>query len=128
MVFILKRYARSLSLAACILYLVAIIILAVIPLSRGNNIPLLDYDKLLHFLEFFVLITLVLITFDLWRVRDKALLALIILLGMTLLSEGLQLFVLERSFNVMDMVADLAGGFCAFILFFGVKELWNMKR
>ena len=124
--FLSKTFFRYAFLAASALYVIAMFILAVIPYP--TNIVSLSADKSMHFLEFFVLSMLLLSTLTLHRVRDRFLLALIIIVFLALASEVVQLFVLDRTFSVFDMIADLSGAAASFVLFYLGGVLWTLFK
>jgi len=119
---VLKKSLRYASLILSAIYLSVVFIMA-----TTSKVPgfVAHQDKLLHGLEFTFFVILILLTLKLWNVKDEYFLAAILLIFLTLSTEFSQLFVFNRSFSALDMIADLIGGIIGFITFFIAKIIFK---
>ena len=86
-----------------------ILILAIIPPSEGQiGFPYMD--KLIHFFAFFILSVATLFAFQVTRIFQCIL--LIICFGICI--EVIQYFIPYRSFEILDIIADIIGALIGF--------------
>lgn len=124
--FLSLKFFRYFFVICSALYIIALFILAVVPFSSVSfDLP---SDKWLHFIEFFLLGLLLLITFLLFKVPDLYLLTCVAVLFLTLASEFVQIFVLDRTFSVHDMVVDIGGAAAAFVVFYLGRVVWSLFK
>lgn len=108
-----------------IIYVIGMFYVATKPDVQGTGLA--PYDKEIHAIEFFLFTLILLLTLFLFKTKDYYLLAMGIVLALTLASELIQLPIVNRSFSVMDMMADLSGGLVG-MLFFMVIERWKLLK
>jgi len=111
-----------------ILYTIGIFVIAIIPNLSGVQ-GLANHDKLIHATEYFIFTLLILATFAVDEISNYYAVALIVILTLIILSETVQIPIIERTFDVRDMIADLSGVALGYILFFlGRKEWLQFKQ
>lgn len=93
-----------------------------------ENTGLSQYDKIIHAIEFFILIILLLCTFAVYDYGDHRLLAFATSLVCVVVSEIIQIPILNRSFSVLDITADLVGISLGFLLVYGLDTKWNLLK
>jgi len=86
-----------------------IFVLAIIPPSEGQ-IGLPYMDKIIHFLAFFILSVATLYAFQVTRIFHCVI--LIICFGICI--EVIQFFIPYRSFEILDIIADIIGALIGF--------------
>ena len=92
----------------------AIIVIASLP--NVGKMPFSNFDKLVHFAEFFILTLILGNSILLYNPKNKALLLFAISFGIAIISELIQLPIKTRSFSYYDLLADLAGIALAYAL------------
>ena len=113
--------------ALLIIYFIAMLYLATTPQALGvSGIDL--SDKWLHFIEFFVFGILLYITLEFYEFHDLYLIYMIVILGVVLLSELVQIPIAGRAFSVKDMIADMAGALTALVFAEGVRLAWKLLK
>ncbi len=126
----MKKYKRALRIILpvfLILYLGALFYLAT-STSLPDLSSLKQFDKIIHFIEFFVLIILLLFTFAVYGFDDYRILSLAVAFIIIVASEVIQLPIVSRSFSELDIVADLTGVFLGYIILYGVDFKWNLLK
>ena len=106
-------YIRSYKFWIFIIYLILIISLSS---QSGNKLVLFPnlwkIDKIVHFIEYFILGILLINVIKIKPLsRKKWLGALIFLLLFPIFDESLQFFIPRRIPDIYDAIADIAGGF-----------------
>jgi VanZ family protein len=106
---------------ACVFYIIILFLGATVvktaDISKATN-----FDKVLHFLGFFVLTILLLITFSRYKLKNKYLKSFIIALGIGILIEIIQLNIPGREFSLLDILADALG------IIIGSVLTWSFSR
>jgi len=116
----INKHIFSVMLAA---YIILLIIGAVITVPSGS---LPTNDKLLHFLEFFILAIIIVKTFEAYDARNHYILAFLFSVLVAVLSEAAQLSTISRSFSILDLAADGAGIVLGMITYrFALSKLKN---
>ena len=126
----MTKYRRALQIILPIIVLMYVG--AMIYVATSTNLPGIssfkDFDKVIHMVEFFILIILLLFTFAVYDRRDARLLALATSLVFIVVSEVLQIPILNRTFSVADIMADLVGVALGFALVYVVDKQWNLLK
>jgi VanZ family protein len=73
-------------------------------------------DKVLHFIGFFILTVLLLLTFQYYKLNYRFVACFLIALGIGILIEAIQLGIPGREFSLWDLAADAAGILMALVL------------
>lgn len=104
----IKSNKRYIVLGLLIIYIALMMIGFLITIPK-NFESINQNDKLIHFLEFFVLSILIFKVFQLFRFRHYYILGILFCLMFIVLSEYLQSFIPSRSSSYFDMIADFFG-------------------
>ena len=103
-------------LCVLIFYCSMMIFVASIPGDSINNAFIPQYAILLHFTEFFFLALIGYITFSIFEVQRAFSSSVLLIVGMSILTEGIQYFVPGRFFGWVDFNVNLAGGFTTLLI------------
>ncbi|MGV8162107.1 MAG: VanZ family protein [Candidatus Nanoarchaeia archaeon] len=108
-----NKYVLS---GALVLYVLILFIGAIISIPADLSI-VNNNDKLIHFLEFFILAILLLKTLQAYNLKNIYALSIIIGVVFMVLSEVMQSFIPNRTFSYYDFIADIAGFTCGALIF-----------
>jgi VanZ family protein len=103
-----KRFQKMVLTCALIVYALVMIVGAIIP--NPEDVPLFAGNtKYFHLIGFIILSLMVFRTLQLYKVRRKNTLSIVLLVFFIVLTEVLQLFVSTRHFSLYDMLIDMIG-------------------
>ncbi len=97
-------------------YLLAIIIANILPLQNIEIVA--RYDKYFHLVEFFYLTVLLFRLAELYGAKYPGAVAMLVTLGLTVLTEIMQLFTPHRNFSFPDMAFNVSG------MIIGLSAAW----
>lgn len=126
----MRKHRRTLQIVLPIfllLYLVGLFYIATTQTLPSIS-PFENFDKVIHFFEFFILIVLLMFTFAVYDYKDHRILAFATSLVFIVLSEVSQIPLLSRSFSVADIVADLLGVGFGLLIMYGIDMKWNFLK
>ena len=98
---------KKLFIIIFIIYLIAMLLLAVMP-PRETSLPE-GTDKVIHAVEFFVLTIILLKLLSFYDIKNKVLIISIIAIIIAIASELIQIPIVERDFSFFDLIADTVG-------------------
>ena len=73
-------------------------------------------DKILHFIEFFILSLILFLAFKASGAKYPYVLAILIAISLGILTELIQIYVPGRSFSIYDIIADILGAVTILII------------
>ena len=91
-----------------VIYLIILFIGAFVVKSESVS-KASDFDKVLHFFGFLILVILLLLTFEHYKLGNRYVSVFLIALGVGLLIEAVQLFIPGREFSFSDVLVDVLG-------------------
>ena len=104
-----------------IIYIILLFLGAsVIKLGEVSDSP--GFDKALHFIGFFILTILLLLTFEHYKLNNKHIAIFLIALGLGIIIEVVQLGIPGREFSLLDLLVDVVGIILALVL------KWSFSR
>lgn len=124
---------KKITVVTTILWIFTAFVLCTIPTDTIPN-PRLNIphmDKLVHFVIFFVMSALLSLTFEQltrWNLRKIYLLAILTALVYGGLLEILQHFYFNRSGDMMDLLADIAGGIAGCLCYPIIKRVLRIEN
>jgi VanZ family protein len=89
----------------------------ILNVSDASKTP--GFDKALHFIGFFILAFLLILTFTNYSIKNKLLITFLAAIFIGIMIEFIQLFIPARTFSLLDLAADLAGIVLALVLSWG---------
>jgi VanZ family protein len=92
----------------------------VIKTTKVSKAP--GFDKLLHFIGFFILAILLLLTFQYYKLNNRYASVFLIALGIGILIEYVQLGIPGREFSPLDILADALGIIIGSVLVWGFRK------
>ncbi|MEM4638008.1 MAG: VanZ family protein [Candidatus Woesearchaeota archaeon] len=119
----MKLLIKKEALLILLIFYVLVLMVGFVIVIPKNIGMINNNDKLIHFIEFFILTILVLKTFQAYNIKRFYFYGIIFLVFFVFLSESIQAFLPYRSFSFYDIVADLLG----IIIGFGVFK-WIFYR
>lgn len=109
MLFLMKLLIKKKALLILLIVYILVLMIGFVIVLPKNIGVINNNDKLIHFIEFFILTILVLKTFQAYNVKRFYFYGLIFLVFFVFLSESIQAFLPYRSFSYYDIAADLLG-------------------
>ena len=82
---------------------------------------LYEYDKTIHFIQYFILVLLGIIFFKIKASLKNFLIIILFIIISSAIAELIQLYIPERDSNLVDFFYNIAGGISAMLVFIGVK-------
>lgn len=99
-----------------VVYIIVMIIGAIIT-TPGDIKAVNNNDKLLHFMEFYVLSIILLKTLQVYDFKHHYIIGVVVALLFIPVSELIQMLTPSRSFSYYDMLADLLGVIAGLVAF-----------
>lgn len=107
-------------------WMVLIFILSSIPGESLLDIDIPNIDKLVHFLEFFILSILLIRafrnSFDSLSIEKIATLSLMISILYAIMDETRQHFISDRTPDILDILADFTGSYIGVVIYRRIKR------
>ena len=122
------RKRLQLILSVVLLFYVGGVILIAVSSQLPGMARLSSFDKLIHAVEFFFLSVLVLVTLAVYGFDDYLLIGFVAVLILIVITEIIQIPIVNRSFSVDDIIADLLGASIGFAVVYGVDKRWNLLK
>ncbi len=124
---------KKITIVTTILWILVVFVLCAIP---GDSIPdphmnIPHLDKVVHFGMFFIMSVLWALTLEQlteWPLKKIYLLAILIAFGYGGLIEILQHFYFNRGGDVLDLLADVAGGIAGCLCYPFIKRLLHLEN
>ena len=115
-----------------ILYSILIFVLSSFPLNDFPSVPVAEFDKLIHFIEYAIFGIFLMLAFTNMRsvkvVRSAIMISLIVGICYAGTDEIHQWFVPGRNSSIFDLIADAAGVVIGVILYNRIKFIRSSKQ
>ncbi len=118
-----SREFHTLLLSLILVLLLILIFISAIITIPGNKSYLMGFDKLIHFIEFFIFSYFLILFLSIKKSSLKIEFFIMINVLLALATETTQLFLITRTFSINDMIADLSGAFFGFLVFYIVHYI-----
>lgn len=111
-----KSNKKYIALALLIVYILVMMFGFFITVPKNLDV-VNNNDKLIHFVEFFVLVIISLKVFQMFNVKHYYIFGVLLCLVFVVLSESLQSLIPSRSFSYYDILADVLGIISGMVVF-----------